>query len=250
MTPPSAHEISKMLDHSLLNPTLTEAQMVEGCKVAREFNAATAMVLPYFLPISVDLLAGSSVVPSTVVGFPHGSTSTAIKVAEAREALTAGAVEIDMVVNISKVRHHDWTYVLADIMAVNDITHAYNARLKVIFENAYLTDEEKVKLCELCAIANVDWVKTSTGYAPTGATEADIILMRAHTPAHIQVKAAGGVRTLDAVLRMRELGCSRVGCTATKAVMEEFQARFGASVESQSDQPSNAAGMTLPTLIF
>ncbi|MDZ4693510.1 MAG: deoxyribose-phosphate aldolase [Deltaproteobacteria bacterium] len=229
MTQPTALELSKMLDHSLLNPTLTEAQLVEGCAVAREFNAATAMVLPYFLPMSVDLLAGSSVVPSTVIGFPHGSNTTTIKVAEAKEALVAGAVELDMVVNISKVRNHDWSYVQADIKAVNDITHAHKAKLKVIFENAYLSDDEKIQLCELCAAVNVDWVKTSTGYAPTGATEADIILMRKHTPAHIQIKAAGGVRTLDAVLRMRELGCSRVGATATKAIMDEFRTRFGAT---------------------
>jgi len=221
----TALDISKMLDHSLLNPIFNEQQLIDGCKLAVQFNAATAMVLPYFLPTSVKLLAGSTVVPSTVVGFPHGSITTAMKVAETREALAAGAVEIDMVVNISKVKSQDWTYVLADIKAVNDITHEHGAKLKVIFENAYLTDEEKIKLCELCAIANVDWVKTSTGYAPTGATEADIILMRKHSPAHIQIKAAGGVRTLDAVLRMRELGCSRVGCTATKVVMEEFHLR-------------------------
>ncbi len=162
MTQPTALELSKMLDHSLLNPTLTEAQLVEGCAVAREFNAATAMVLPYFLPMSVDLLAGSSVVPSTVIGFPHGSNTTTIKVAEAKEALVAGAVELDMVVNISKVRNHDWSYVQADIKAVNDITHAHKAKLKVIFENAYLSDDEKIQLCELCAAVNVDWVKTSS----------------------------------------------------------------------------------------
>ena len=161
------------------------------------------------------------------MGFPHGANTTNTKVAEAVLALKSGAKELDMVVNISKVRSHDWQYVLADIKAINDITHAHKAQLKVIFENAYLNDEEKIKLCEICVSVGTDWVKTSTGYAPGGATEADVLLMRKHTPPSMQIKAAGGVRTLKGVLRMRELGCSRVGASATKAIMDEYRVRFG-----------------------
>lgn len=218
-----------MLDHSLLNPALTEAELVEGCAVAKEYDAASVCVLPYFLPRVVELLAGSTVIPSTTVGFPHGGHTTATKVAEAKEMLQAGAIELDMVVNISRVRSHDWAYVLAEIQAIDDLAKAHKAYVKVIFENAYLTDDEKIKLCELCAKVNVAWVKTSTGYAPSGATEDDVKLMRKHSPAHIQVKAAGGVRTLDAVLRMRELGCTRTGASATKAIMEDYRQRFGAT---------------------
>jgi deoxyribose-phosphate aldolase len=226
MNIPTSLEVSKMLDHSLLNPTFTATNLIEGCLLAKECKAASAMVLPYFTSLAADLLAGSGVLPSTTVGFPHGSNATSTKEAEAILALKHGAQELDMVVNISKVRSHDWDFVASDIMVIHDLTHAHNAKLKVIFENAYLSDDEKIKLCEICTSLGVDWVKTSTGYAPGGATEADVILMRKHTPPNIQIKAAGGVRTLDGVLRMRELGCSRIGASATKAIMDEYRARF------------------------
>lgn len=227
MASPSYLEVAKMLDHSLLNPALTEAELVGGCAVAKEYNAASVCVLPYFLPRVVGLLAGTTVVPSTTIGFPHGGHTTATKVAEAKEMLAAGAIELDMVVNISRVRSHDWQYVQVEIQAIEDVAKAHGAYVKVIFENAYLNDAEKIKLCGICAEVNVAWVKTSTGYAPAGATEPDVKLMREHSPPHIQVKAAGGVRTLDAVLRMRELGCTRVGASATKAIMEDYRHRFG-----------------------
>ena len=218
--------IAKMIDHSLLNPSLTDEDMAAGCLLARECDVASAIVLPHFLPRAVGLLAGSGVAPSTTVGFPHGGHSTATKIAEAREAISSGARELDMVVNVSKVRSHDWTYVRQDIAAINDLCHAQGVLLKVIFENAYLTRDEKVRLCEICGELGVDWVKTSTGYAPSGATKEDVVLMRQHSPAEVQIKAAGGIRDLDLLLEYRALGITRLGASATKAILDETRKRL------------------------
>ncbi len=220
-------DIAKMIDHSLLNPTLTVAELEEGCRIARDYDVASACILPYYLRRCADILAGSRVKASTTIGFPHGGHTTAIKVAEAERALDDGGEELDMVVNISQVRSGNWDYVRADIQAVIDVTHARGQKVKVIFENAYLTDEQKIRLCEICGELNADWVKTSTGYAPTGATDADLILMRQHTPPHIQVKAAGGVRTLDRLLEVRALGVTRSGATRTVEMLEECKRRLG-----------------------
>lgn len=220
-------DIAKMIDHSLLNPTLTVAELEEGCRIARDYDVASACILPYYLRRCADILAGSQVKASTTIGFPHGGHTTAIKVAEAERALDDGGEELDMVVNISQVRSGNWDYVRADIQAVIDVTHARGQKVKVIFENAYLTDEQKIRLCEICGELNADWVKTSTGYAPTGATDADLILMRKHTPPHIQVKAAGGVRTLDRLLEVRALGVTRSGATRTVEMLEECKRRLG-----------------------
>ncbi len=220
-------DIAKMIDHSLLNPTLTVAELEEGCRIARDYDVASACILPYYLRRCADILAGSQVKASTTIGFPHGGHTTAIKVAEAERALDDGGEELDMVVNISQVRSGNWDYVRADIRAVIEVTHARGQKVKVIFENAYLTDEQKIRLCEICGELNADWVKTSTGYAPTGATDADLILMRKHTPPHIQVKAAGGVRTLDRLLEVRALGVTRSGATRTVEMLEECKRRLG-----------------------
>ena len=163
---------------------------------------------------------------STTIGFPHGGHTTAIKVAEVRQALADGGEELDMVVNISKVLSGDWPYVEGDIRAVVEETHAAGQKVKVIFENCYLNDGQKIRLCEICGKVGADWVKTSTGYAPTGATDADLILMRKHSPASVQVKAAGGVRDLDALLRVRALGVTRCGATRTAAMMDEARLRL------------------------
>lgn len=220
-------DIAKMIDHSLLNPTLTQAQLEEGCRTARQYDVASACIMPFYLKRCAELLAGSDVRASTTIGFPHGGHTTRIKVAEAEAALADGGQELDMVVNISQVLSGNWDYVSADIQAVVEATHARGQKVKVIFENAYLNDEQKIRLCEICGELGADWVKTSTGYAPSGATDEDLILMRKHSPDRVQVKAAGGVRTLDRLLEVRALGVTRAGATQTIAMLEECKQRLG-----------------------
>ncbi len=223
------NDIAKMIDHSLLNPTLTAAELEQGILVARTYDVASVCIMPYYLHRCAEMLDGSAVVPSTTIGFPHGGHTTAAKVAEARQALADGGVELDMVANISAVLSGRWDYVRADIAAVKDVTHAAGGKVKVIFENCYLSDDQKIRLCEICGDLRVDWVKTSTGYGSGGATDADLRLMRAHAPAHVQVKAAGGVRTLDRALEVRALGVTRFGATQTVAILEECKRRLRAS---------------------
>ena len=216
-----------MIDHSLLNPTLKWDDLENGISLALAYDVASVCIMPYALKYCAERLRGSAVRASTTIGFPHGVHTTAIKVAEARQALSDGAEELDMVVNISKVLSGDWSYVEDDIRAVVDDTHAAGQKVKVIFENAYLNDVQKIRLCEICAEVGADWVKTSTGYAPTGATDADLILMRRHSPASVQVKAAGGIRDLDALLRVRALGVTRCGATRTASMLDEARHRLG-----------------------
>jgi deoxyribose-phosphate aldolase len=219
-------DIAGMIDHSLLQPNLSDEQLEAGCRLALEYQVASVCILPYALKRAGEILTGSTVQPSTTVGFPHGGHTTAVKVAEAEKALAEGATELDMVVNISKVLSGDWNYAEKDIAAVLGPTHAGRMKLKVIFENCYLEDAHKVRLCEICGELGVDWVKTSTGYGTGGATDEDLVLMRKHSPAHVQVKAAGGVRTLDQLLRVRELGCSRSGASRTKDILEDLKGRL------------------------
>jgi deoxyribose-phosphate aldolase len=219
-------DIAKMIDHSLLNPGLTDEELEAGCRLAARYDVASACVKPYFLKRCAELLAGSTVAASTVLGFPHGGHTTAVKVAEAEVALRDGGTELDMVVNIGKVLSEDWDYVRADIRAVSDCTHAGGAIVKVIFENCYLQDSHKIRLCEICAEVGADFVKTSTGYGSGGATLADLKLMRKHSPAHIRVKAAGGIRTLDALLEVRAIGVSRSGATRTAEMLDECKRRI------------------------
>lgn len=218
--------IAKMIDHSLLNPTLTKAELEEGCALARHYNVASVCIMPYYLGRCAELLRGSTVQPSTTIGFPHGGHTTAIKLAEARQALADGGTELDMVINISRAKSGDWAYVAAEIRSLTDMAHLNGAKIKVIFENAYHDDAAKIRLCEICGEIGVDWVKTSTGYAPTGATIEDLALMREHSPANVQVKAAGGVRDLDALLKVREIGVTRVGATRTAAMLDECRRRL------------------------
>jgi deoxyribose-phosphate aldolase len=219
-------DIAKMIDHSLLNPTLTQTQLEQGCQLAIEYDAASVCIMPFGLKRCADLLQGSTVKASTTIGFPHGGNTTAIKVAEAEQALSDGGQELDMVVNISKVLSEVWDYVKADIAAVTEVTHAQGQKIKVIFENCYLNDDQKIKLCELCGDIQVDWVKTSTGYGTSGATDADLILMRKHSPDTVQVKAAGGVRDLDRLLEVRALGVTRCGATRTQEMLDECRRRL------------------------
>lgn len=219
--------IAKMIDHSLLNPSLTTQDLDDGCALAIRYDVANVCILPYYLARCAELLAGTSVHASTTIGFPHGGHTTAIKLAEARQALIDGGQELDAVINISKARSGDWQYVRDELSELSDLSHAGGAKMKVIFENAYLDDASKIRLCEICAEIGADWVKTSTGYAPSGATLADLELMRKHSPAHVQVKAAGGIRDLDALLAVRAIGASRVGATRTGSMLEECRKRLG-----------------------
>lgn len=219
-------DISKMIDHSLLNPAMTQDDLEQGCRIAREYNVASVCIMPYYLKRCVELLEGSSVKAGTTIGFPHGGHTTAIKVAEAAQALDDGGEELDMVVNISKVLSGEWEYVQNDIKAVIDITHERGQKVKVIFENCYLNNGQKIKLCEICGALGADWVKTSTGYGTGGATIEDLKLMRAHVPESVQVKAAGGVRDLDTLLEVRALGVTRVGASRTVDILDECKRRL------------------------
>ena len=219
-------DIAKMIDHSLLNPVMTDVELEGGCREGLEYNCASVCIMPYYLKRCAEILGGSTVKPSTTIGFPHGGHTTAIKLAEARQALEDGGEELDMVVNISKVLSGDWAYVRRDLQAVIDLTHEHGRKTKVIFENCYLKDEHKIRLCEICGELGADWVKTSTGYGSGGATLEDLRLMRAHSPAHVQVKAAGGVRDLDKLLEIRALGVTRVGASRTAAILEECKRRL------------------------
>ncbi|HOL71896.1 MAG TPA: deoxyribose-phosphate aldolase [Bryobacteraceae bacterium] len=220
MMPYTYLDIAKMIDHSLLNPVLRDDELEEGCRIARDYNVASVCIKPYYVKRCAELLAGSGVAPGTVIGFPHGGNATAIKVAEVEQALADGAAELDMVVNIGKVLSGDWDFVREDIRAVVDRSHEGGAIVKVIFENCYLEDSHKIRLCEICAELGADFVKTSTGYGSGGATHADLILMRKHTPPSVKIKAAGGVRTLESLLEVRALGASRCGATRTVEILE------------------------------
>jgi len=220
-------QISKMIDHSLLNPTLTESDLIAGCRLAAAYDVASVCIMPYYLSRCTDLLHGTTVKPSTTIGFPHGGHTTAIKLAEAKQALNDGCQELDMVVNISQVLSGQWDYVREDIRSVIDVAHANGQKVKVIFENCYLNDEHKIRLCEICGELKVDWVKTSTGYGTGGATHDDLKLMRKHSPDFVQVKAAGGVRDLDGLLAVRELGVTRCGASRTADMLDECRRRLG-----------------------
>jgi deoxyribose-phosphate aldolase len=217
--------VAKMLDHSLLQQALTDAQLDQGCALAREYDVASVCIKPYYVRRAAELLAGSAVAVGTVVGFPHGGHLTQIKVAEAEAALDDGARELDMVVNIGKVLSGDWDYVAADVRGVVEAAHRRGALVKVIFENCFLAEAHKERLCRLCSEVGADFVKTSTGYGDGGATDDDLRLMRRCAAPHVQVKAAGGVRTFDRLLAVRALGVTRVGATASKAILDECKAR-------------------------
>jgi deoxyribose-phosphate aldolase len=220
-------DLAKMIDHSLLNPTMTASDLEAGCKLAAAYDVASVCIMPYCLKRCAELLRGSSVKASTTIGFPHGGHTTAMKAAEAKQAIADGGQELDMVVNISQVLSGAWDFVRQDIGAVIKVAHDAGAKVKVIFENCYLQDEQKIRLCQICGELNADWVKTSTGYGTGGATLEDLALMRQHAPPHVQVKAAGGVRDLDMLLKVRDLGVSRCGASRTKEMLDECRKRLG-----------------------
>jgi deoxyribose-phosphate aldolase len=229
-------DIAKTIDHSLLRPELDDTFVEEGCRLAAEYDVASVCVRPADVLRARAILDGTDVAVGTVIGFPHGNHRTETKVDEARRALADGATELDMVIQIGALKSGRDADVQADIAAIVDVAHEAGAIVKVIFENAYLTDDEKVRACHLSEAAGADFVKTSTGFGPGGATHDDLRLMRANTSPHIQVKAAGGVRTLDGLLEVIALGTTRIGATATKAIIDDFRVRKAGSA------PAVAAG--------
>jgi len=220
-------DAAKMIDHSLLNPTLAFTDLEAGVRLSLHNDVASVCILPYALKWCAVQLRGSDVRASTTIGFPHGCHTTGTKLTEARQALADGAEELDMVVNISKVLSGDWAYVGEDVHAIIAEAHSAGQKVKVIFENCYLNDSQKIRLCELSSELNADWVKTSTGYGTGGATLEDLALMRKHSAPHVQVKAAGGVRDLDALLQVRALGVTRCGATRTASMLDEARKRLG-----------------------
>jgi len=223
----SYDDIAKMIDHALLVPTTTVAQLEQGCELAVAYNVASVCIMPYYLRRCAELLDGSTVLPSTVIGFPLGGHATSTKVAEAKQAIEDGCQELDMVANISQVLSEKWDYVREDLKAVIELAHASDRKVKVIFENCYLEDEHKIKLCEICGDLDADWVKTSTGFGTGGATLPDLELMRKQTPDHVQVKAAGGVRDVETIMKVREIPATRIGTSSTKKLLDDVRIRMG-----------------------
>ena len=226
-------EVAKMIDHSLLHPAMNDTDLREGCLLAGKYNVASVCIKPYAVKMAVEILTGSEVKVGTVVGFPHGNSLVEVKVIETEKAISDGAEEIDLVINIGKVLSEDWKYIENEVKSVADITKKNNTVLKVIFENDFLPEEKyKIRLCEICSKYKVEFVKTSTGYGFTkcedgkysykGATVDDIKLMRRYSDPWVQVKAAGGVRTLNDLLKMKDLGVTRIGASATAAILDEL----------------------------
>ena len=220
-------EYSKMIDHSLLVPTMDEQQLEDGCHLALAYDVASVCIMPYYLKRCAAILAGSTVQPSTTIGFPHGGHTTDVKRFEAERAIADGCQELDMVVNISQVLSGQWDYVTRDIATVIEVAHAAKRKVKVIFENSYLQDEHKIRLCQICSELKADWVKTSTGYGSGGATIEDLKLMVANVSPGVQVKAAGGVRDWETLKQVRELGVTRCGASRTPEMLDAARLEMG-----------------------
>ncbi len=213
-------DISRMIDHALLRPDTTTEQFEQGCRLAAAYRTGSVCIQPHYLRRCRELLQHSGVRASTVIGFPHGGQHTSARVAEAPQALQDGGQELDLVCNISRVVSGDWDYVRNDLAAIIELTHAAGQKVKVIFENCFLTDDAKLRLCEICTELNADWVKTSTGFGNAGATLADVTLMRKHVGEQIQVKAAGGVRDLQTLLQYKSIGVTRIGTSSTCRILD------------------------------
>src|SRR6266850_8389864 len=252
-------QLAQMIDHSLLHPTMTDQELEDGCKLAAKYRVASVCIKPYAVKRAVELLRGTGVFVGAVIGFPHGNSTTESKRYETELACKDGAVEIDMVINIGKALSSDWDYVERDVKSVCAEAHQRGAKVKVIFENDYLTkggaglssDDFKKKLCQICERAGADWVKTSTGYGFVkqpdgsynykGATEHDVVLMRANVSSKVQVKAAGGVRDLDGLIKVRDLGASRCGASATVVMLDEYRRREAAEKAGQKVEGKESA---------
>lgn len=219
--------IAKRIDHSLLGPTLTDQELEQGCELAVRYGVASVCIKPYAVSLAARVLRGSPVAVGTTIGFPHGGHATAVKVFEANQAIDDGAAELDMVINIGQAIGGNWDAVARDVAAVTKAAHERGALVKVIFENCYLNDDQKVRLCQICGDVGADYVKTSTGYGTGGATHEDLKLMRKSAPPQVKLKAAGGVRTLDQAIAVVELGCDRFGASRTSDILDELRKRLG-----------------------
>ena len=237
--------IAKRIDHSLLGPTMTEAELEDGCRLAADYGVASVCIKPFAVPLATKLLEGTGVQVGTTIGFPHGGHATTIKILESKRTIEDGATELDMVVNIGQVIGGHWSAVRHDIAAVTEVAHRNAAIVKVIFENCYLNDDQKGRLCEICGEVNADFVKTSTGYGTGGATKDDILLMRKASPAHVKVKAAGGMRDLDSAIAFAELGCDRLGLSRTADILDALLERLGEP--SRERRSSVSRGTTIGT---
>lgn len=216
----SYQDIASMIDHSLLNPIFTDEDIINGCKLANQYQVATVCVRPSDVKLADQLLKDSKVKVTTVIGFPHGTTTTLAKLAEAQEAIENGCEELDVVLNIGKMKSGNYDYVKKELKAIIEVAHAREVKVKVIFENTYLTKEEIKQATLICNALKPDWIKTSTGYAGGGATDEDLIIMGTHADPNIQIKAAGGIRTLERAIEVKKLGCTRFGATATKVILD------------------------------
>ena len=221
---PTQREIARIIDHSLLNPNQSSASVDQGCRQALTWGVASVCVTPCYAGLCASILKGSNIATCAVVGFPHGTQALPVKIFEARQAIADGANELDMVINISAAVSDDFDYIREEIRAILAEAHAHSAKLKVIFENCYLTDIQKIRLCEICVELGVDWAKTSTGFGSSGATVKDVTMMVHRCSPNVQVKAAGGIRDLRSVLMFRQLGCTRIGCSRTADVLAECDA--------------------------
>lgn len=221
----TAAQVAKMIDHAILKPDATRSDAEEGCQIAMKYHTASVCVKPNDVAYCAKILQGSDVLVGTVTGFPHGNSVSAAKVLEAEIAVKDGAKEIDMVLPIGLVRSGEYNYVKKEVEMMHNFCHKENALLKIIFENCYLTKEQIIICCEICGDVGVDFVKTSTGFGTYGARTEDVELMRQNTPEYIQIKASGGIRTLDDFLAMYNAGATRMGASATETIVEEAIAR-------------------------
>ncbi len=236
----SYHDLSKMIDHALLAPTLTVDDLESGCKLVAAYDVASVCIMPYYVARCAEILAPTTVLSSTVIGFPHGGQATTTKVTESEEAIANGAIELDVVVNISAVLSGRWRYVKDELATIIRLAHADSRKVKVIFENCYLQADHKKQLCEICSEIGADWVKTSTGFGSGGATLEDLQLMIKHTAPPTEVKAAGGVRDLEMLLNVKSLGVTRVGASATAAILDAARQRLGLEPLELGDGSANS----------
>jgi deoxyribose-phosphate aldolase len=233
--------LAQLIDHSLVKPELSDEQVVAGLELAKRYGVASVGVRPCDIDLAVRTLQGGPVKAGSVSGFPHGSQNTATKLYETRDLLRRGAREIDMVIAISKLISREFQHVQTELVQMSELCHKEGALLKVILETGYLTDELQIIACRCCERAEVDFVKTSTGFGPRGYTIEDIKLMRKHVPEEIGVKAAGGLRTVDQVLEVYALGCTRIGTTSTAAILDEWKARLASnSLNPAGEAPASA----------
>ena len=235
-------DVSKMIDHSLLNPTMSTDQLEAGIQLAIAYDVGSVCIMPFYHKRCAELLAGTTVAPSSTVGFPHGGNTTRTKLFEAEQLIDEGCLELDMVSNISAVLSGNWKLVESEIEAIVKISHAAKRRIKVIFENCYLKEDQKIQLCKICCHVEADWVKTSTGYGTGGATMEDLQLMLDNVQSPVQVKAAGGIRDCDALLKVRDMGVTRVGSSRTAEMLDEVRRRLGvAAIELIKAAPAGSS---------